>query len=141
MILFKKKEPDIDFTLLQKRGIIKKAKEKKLPFKINKDGMIELIQQNNIPNELINKSISSDSLGSGMAANPFGFLGSIVSGNNDKGEQSYYGNNETDTGNDDSSKKLNSVKIKLDDLEYKLEKFLERLSMIEAKLENFERKT
>ena len=137
MGLFRKKGPEIiDYTLLEKRGFIKKSKEKKLPFKINSGGCIELAEGGRISKseETATNNINKEN------QNPFNFLDNIARASSDS---TTFVNNDVVGMNDSNSNlpsEFNSMKVKMDDLEYKLETFIEKLNLIEEKIANFERK-
>lgn len=122
MSLFKKNRDAveiIDFTALQKRGILEKvaAKEKKaegnsppsLPFPISSPS----------------PPSPSPSLLSNQGESIFGALDSLAS----------ISSNQANTqANNSSEQETSSLKIKIEDLEYRLERLLERLSFIESKI-------
>jgi len=110
---FRKKGPEvIDLTELQKKGILERSKA------IEQQNRITLGNEDKIV-DLSNNSNSSDS-------GAFGFLSSLanaggVGGSNDSNLIS-------------ASHDLRGLKNKIEDIEYKLEKFIERLNKIEEKL-------
>jgi hypothetical protein len=116
---------DIDYTYLQKRGIIKKKEEKKLPYKITKDGMVDLTSHVSeaVSSEFKDSSYSQQQ--TGMASNPFGFLDSV--------SQSQGSASASPSSGENSSAELNALKIKIDDLEYKLQRLIERLEQLESR--------
>ena len=108
MRLLKKKESNfIDFTLLEKKGIIKKYLE-----------------------DEANKKIDAAAQKTPGLESPFSFLDSIASASKSEPPAINEGNQD-----------INAIKIKIDDMEYKLERFLEKLTLIESKLKDFERKS
>lgn len=115
MGLIRKSQPDMDYTLLQKKGILKKSVEEKLPFKMTKEGDIDLTHLDNSSN-------------SGMAANPFGFLDSLAGASALDSPLSSSNNNSSDADSD-----ISTLKIKIDDLEYKLARLIERLESLESR--------
>jgi len=121
------KEPDIDYTLLQKRGILKKSEAKKLPFGFDKKGMIDFTSPS-----VDNSSQTASS--SGNEGGFFGFLDNPPAANSGSQSQGYYSNDSA------SGNEVSALKIKLEDLEFKLERFLERIALVESKLLDFERK-
>jgi len=128
----------IDYTYLQKKGFIKKREGKKPPFKVDSKGMIDFTTMEN------------DSLGNSQkitdnnSNNPFSFLNNISEASKDN--QSNTTNPLSDSFStsasniSDGNAEINSVKIKIDDLEFKLAQLVDKLSLIEGKLENFERR-
>lgn len=140
MSLFNKKGPEIvDYTLLEKKGLLKKRKEKKLPFKINSGGFVEFGagSESNIADEFVKERNNSES------QSPFSFLDNLAGAASASAPAL---ENEKDLSNtpgvnDYLSSDVNTLKVKIDDLEYKLERFIEKLSAIEEKIANFERKT
>ncbi len=136
MGMFKNKGTDIDYTLLQKKGIIKKTKRTKMPFKITKEGNIDLTSS-----ELSSATPDSTaSSGSGMAANPFGFLDNLASASTSTTSSYYKNDSSSSLSSSDSTADISTIRIKIDDFEYKLERLMEKLALIEEKLSNFERK-
>lgn len=137
MGLFEKKGIDtIDYTLLQKKGFIKKKVEKEEPYKVNSDGIIELTADNLTSNLTSNSETpASSEVQKTDNVSPFSFLDNIAQASTNSNVQS---NNISN--NNTNSDEISSVKVKVDDLEYKLERLLEKLAMIESKLDNFEKK-
>jgi len=136
MILGKKRGVDIDFTLLQKKGLIKKQLEKKSQWKVNKSGFIELAPS---PGEMINPSNTSN----------LGFLENMVNKQNISAAASdtnplrgFFDNSSglnplsPPTLDDSQKSDFNTLKVKLDDLEYKLERLLERIDKLEVDKNN-----
>lgn len=109
----------IDFTALQKRGLLKNYVEEK---------EVDLID--------FSKSVSSQTTQTNN--NPLSFFDSVSSPTTPAA--SFF-----DVPSSNSSTPVlnavedNSFKIKLDDFEYKMEKLLERLDKIESKISDFER--
>ncbi len=142
-ILGRKRGVDIDFTLLQRKGLMKKSPERKLPWKVNSSGFIEL----NSP-ELIKQTNGAESVPTTSQAAGADFLGNMVAAGQASGSVSdnplsgFFDNPSSfnppsppsmsngGTGSVDSSA-LDSLKVKLDDLEYKLERLLERIEKLE----------
>ncbi len=123
----------IDFTELQKRGLIKKSKEN-LPnnMKVNSDGTIEFIA----PQESTTNVVGNTSNSIANVSSPFGFLDSFASAaTNTQGEGKE--NNLSNLVNQ-SPCDLNQVKLKLDDFDFKLGKLMERIEKMESKLLDFE---
>ena len=114
----------IDYTLLQKRGFIKKPEEKKNAFKVDSSGMIDLTG---------NAAISTDNnqANANINSNPFGFLDSLAQGSSNVSASPSLNNDNPE---------ISALKIKIDDLEYKLSQLIEKLSKVESKLGNFENK-
>ncbi len=108
MGLFKRrKQGVIDLTKLEKRGILQKSRE----IAIRND------RENTNANKIVDLSDNSD--------NDLGFLNSLASAGAGAGE--------------DRMKSLDSLrhlKIKIEDIEYKLNRFIERLDKIEEKLDS-----
>lgn len=141
--LSKKRGPDIDFTLLQKKGLIKKGPERKLGVKVDKAGFIELA--NSVGN------INGQSSASVQGTSSLGFLENMVetqaSSASPTSENPLGGffdnpsqfNPPQMPGGDErpnagaSADELNSLKVKLDDLEYKLGVLLDRIEKLESR--------
>ncbi len=101
------KEETVDLTELQKRGILKKALEKE---NVNEGKDIDFTSASSVSN----------------SSNPFDLLSSLASSSGNTTRT--LANNEVS--NDD----IQHLKVKLEDLEYKLDRFLERIEKIESKI-------
>ncbi|MDP3882105.1 MAG: hypothetical protein Q8Q31_04495 [Nanoarchaeota archaeon] len=144
-ILGKKRGADIDFTLLQKKGLMKKSPvAKRTGWKVDKSGFIEMPD----PTAAL---ISNGSENTNAVPNPnsgiasgFGFLESMVEkqglGSVDPNPlQGFFDNpsgmsppTPPSLDNDGKGSDFSSLKVKLDDLEYKLERLIERLDQLES---------
>ncbi len=133
MSWFKKRDV-IDLTRLQKQGVLERSKQ------------IEEGKQNpNSSSGVLDLSPSQPSTGD---SNPLaGFFGNVDSSSSFSTESE--NKNETSYGSytdrlraarNSKTDEINSLKIKLEDTEYKLEKVLEKLGIIESRLEEFERR-
>lgn len=120
MKLFDKKGRDIDYTLLQKRGLLKVPKIPERNEKITSDGTLDLTAATNV---LPTNASSSENVSNDL----FGFLDNSLSVPSSS-ESSLH------------TPDLHALQLKLDDLEYKLDRFVEKILKIESKLEDFERK-
>lgn len=108
MALFKKKSPDvIDLTKLKKQGILERSQE--------------IAKKEDSSSDFIDLSKTESSAG-----DPFSMLDSLA---NTASSSSVSGSSEL------GGKELSQVKVKLEDLEYKLDRFVERLEKIESKLD------
>src|SRR3989338_4402080 len=127
MVLGRKRGADIDFTLLQKKGLIKKSPvTKRTGWKVDKSGFIEMPN----PGAFINSdSGKEDSAGTNATPSNIGFL------DNPLGFSPPESPSPPSLGNNlsVSNSEVESLKVKLDDLEYKLERLLERLDKLEIK--------
>ena len=112
-------EDYVDYTLLKKKGILK-LKEDKLKSSLSvKDGFVDLTGfKDNTTNE------PSSSTNSTTNMNNFGFLNDMASIGSSNSQNTPLNEND-----------LSSLKIKIDDMEYKLERFIERLDKLEEKLD------
>ncbi len=110
----------IDLTELQEKGILQKSLE--IAARNNNDNLHS--------NEIIDlgRIITSKEKSVAGNSNMFGFLDNLASANSNGGM-----NNLKDNSNLGDSK-LMDIKIKIDNLEYKLERLMERLMKIEEKL-------
>lgn len=122
-LLGKKSNEVIDYTMLQKLGLLKKEEIKQdvIDFTSNSSG--------NIANQ---NSVSAPA-GSG---DPFSFMDNLAA----VGTSNSVNNPLNNANNSDFSGDINSIKIKIDDLDYKLNIFNEQLERVESKLLDFERK-
>lgn len=100
----------IDYTFLKKRGLLK------VPETNNEEDFVDLtsVKSNDIP-----------STNSSSAMSDFGFLSNMAS---------IGAGNETNTPSASSDSEISSLKIKLDNLEYKFERLIEKMEKIEGKL-------
>jgi len=113
----------IDYTMLQKRGFLKKAPEAKSDIKVNSDGMIDFTQMQNTSSNASTNTASTSS-------SPFDFLNSMAG----VGASSPSSIPAIFSSSSDTNSELNALKFKLEDTEYKLERLVERLAKIEEKL-------
>ena len=124
----------VDYTLLQKMGLLKLKEEKfKSGLKVE-DGFVDLTGfKNNMVNEQSN-STNTTSTSSTNTSN-FGFLGDMASiGNNNNTTNANNDNLANESGSVNNRGELATLRVKLDDFEYKLERFIERINKIEEKL-------
>lgn len=133
---FRKKRIDTyDYTLLQKRGLLKKEEIKSSGVKVTRDGYFELGGgAENLKEEI--QSAGANLAGNSPAGeqSPLSFLDAFAaSASNSDGK-----NFNAEIAADD--KTAQHLAVKLDDLEYKLERFLERLEKIEARVLRFEQR-
>lgn len=122
----------IDLVELQKRGLMKKS-ERKLPsnMKVNSDGSIEFLANSTSSVTPISDSNQFSQTGTNTSS-PFGFLDSVSS----TSSTNSFGSNMTN--NTTGSSDVSSLRIKLDDFDFKFEKLMERIEKIESKLLDFE---
>lgn len=117
MSLLRKKSDDfevLDLTLLHKKGILKIPEQK--------PDILDLTAQQATA-VAIQDSVNK------QESNPFTFLDTFAQGAEQQALPS----------NSGESSDVNSLKIKLDDLEFKLERLLERLTRIDGRLDSLER--
>jgi hypothetical protein len=119
MSLFRKESGDIlDFTILQKRGLLKKDETSKTNSQINeRAGSIDLTPT------FPSAPQSITSVNNSQPQDLFGFLDS-------KSE----GSSISFTPEPTQSKEVEHLKVKIDDLEYKIERLLEKLALLESKI-------
>jgi len=135
MGILRKRGPDtLDYTLLQKKGFIKKPAEKKMPFKIDQKGMVDFTSSNQdvFSGNFANSETNAEK------PSPFNFLDDLArsSINSSAGNDFSTSNSALSL----NSVEMNALKIKIDDLEYKLSQLIEKLSLIESKMNGFEDK-
>ena len=128
-----KRGADIDFTEMQRRGLVKKqAVPESENVKVNSQGFVEFGQNaNSMPSPISMPSMSSE-----PAATPFGFLDSFAAN---------AGTTQTTTDITPSVQALPSTDFanlgfQVENLDYKLGVLTERLGKIESKLIEFENK-
>ena|SRR3989338_756758 len=136
MGMFKKKGPEvIDLADLRHKGILQRSQAiaKKKEARINEEGIVDL--------SLLSKNIGNNnsSLNSNKNTEAFGFLSNLASVGNEIDNVKA----ESTTASDNliSAKRMHggeiqSLKIKIEDIEYKVDRFIERLDKIEKKLED-----
>lgn len=140
MVIFKKRAPDIDFTDMQKRGFVRKAKPAvRDSMKVNSQGFVEFSVGEPTPSGV--SSMSSTNPSSSDSVSPFGFLDNLASAPSVSPASSSVGSagSGLESGlniNND----ISNVKIAVDNLDFKLGHLMERLEKIESKLLEFENK-
>jgi len=134
--LRKKGLDTIDYTLLAKRGLIRRSEEKPLSLKVDSRGMIDLTQINNEGRRNDLNSTSSN-VNNGNT-NPFNFLDNLANSSSSNNLSSDFLAPNPKTNESDAE--IISLKIKIDDLEYKLAQLVDKLIIIESKLSSFENK-
>lgn len=144
--------PDIiDYTALERRGIIKKKESKRLAAPVSKDGFIDFSVMgqdkiNSIANSNLPSSLSPPSAPSSPSSSPtpsFSNFWNDLPGQNTSPttttaatpsqETSYYSNPLYTSPVSDNSSELSNLKVKLDDLEYKLARLAEKLDALSSK--------
>lgn len=116
----------IDFTALQKRGLIKKEEPKKSELQISKDGYINLSQKKE--QEIVSSEIAPQN------NNQFDMLNSLASaGNADSEENSQSGLMKQQSAQI-SPEDIQGLTVKLDDLEYKINNLIDRIIALESKM-------
>jgi len=132
-----KRGADIDFTEMQRRGLIKKqAIPEGNNTRVNAQGFVEFGQgANSMPSSANNPSQSTDS-----TASPFGFLDTFASASN-------AGITQTTTdivpvvSQNQTAPDFSNLGFQVENLDFKLGVLTERLEKIEGKLLEFENKT
>lgn len=117
----------VDYTLLKKRGLLKmhenvSASESRIN---NSSGFVDFTAG------MSNNSSSNNSAGS--ASSPFDLLSNLTSGSNSAGSTngSYYGGGSSSTSSS-SSEDVNALKLKIEDLEYKIQMLIERMDKMNS---------
>jgi hypothetical protein len=136
------KEEYMDYTLLKKKGILKLKEEQAQKSLKTEGGFIDFTSFNS-------DSPSPQTDSSSTPTNNFGFLADMASAgtsnntssasplaNFDSFMSSASTSSSTIPGNVDA-KDLNAMKLKMDDMEYKLDRFIERIDKLEEKLARF----
>ncbi len=132
----------IDLTLLAKKGFIKTPKIEKDNLKMNKEGYLEVVGNPSVPAESSSNVTQNTFSNNTSSASPFGsFFGdnSPVSstGTSNDSTGNYYASSINEAPQSSPSLNgvdVNTMKIKIEDLEYKLDQFLQKLNLIEEKL-------
>src|SRR3989339_1520059 len=137
MVMFGKRGADIDFTLMHRKGLIKvPARKTNAGVKVNSQGMIDFsgagISESSSSSSVSSPSPFSSEQGSG-AVSPFGFLDSMASASSSS----------SPSGLENSMRspdlEVNALKLKVEDLDFKIGQLMEKLATMEIKLYNFER--
>lgn len=136
------KEEYVDYTLLKKKGILKMKEEQAKKSIKTEGGFIDFTSFNND-----NPAPQADSSSSSSAqTSNFSFLAEMASSGaaNSTHSASPLANFDTFTPAASTSasaipdnvdaKELNALKLKMDDIEYKLDRFIERIDKLESKI-------
>ncbi len=123
MSLFKKERgvDVVDYTLLQKKGLLRRVPRPAAPSPSLSPSPPSLSSS---PATLSSESVS-----------PFSFFDSVASS---AATSSF--SSDTSSSGLQSGPDVGNLKIKVDDVEYKMERLLERLALIECKLNSYEQK-
>ncbi len=119
--MFKKEAPIQDFTVLKKRGLLKDKAQKNARISL-KAGFLDLTQSQQPPEP---KEQSS------QPSSPFTLLDNVLATTNTNPIQT-----PREASTETNSTELTNLKVKLEDLEYKLSNLIDRLLVIETKLQN-----
>ena len=136
----------IDYTLLKKKGLLKiKENEMQKKFK-TEGGFIDFTAFRNEDNSAQQASTANSSP-AGLGASPepnFDFLSNMASAGAANNSQSVNplaslnaftpSTSTAEISGNVDAKELNAMKIKMDDIEYKIDKFIERIDKLEDKL-------
>jgi hypothetical protein len=122
MGLFGKEDEYIDYTLLKKKGLLKVEEPAKQEIR-TEGGFIDFTSMRN--EAVPSTPPAFPAPAAAESNNNFGFLSDMASA----------GNSNPNTENADiSSGELNALKIKVDDLDYKIARFIERIDRLEEKV-------
>ncbi len=131
MGILKKRSPDIDFTLLQRRGIIRKPKDMKDVLDLTANSRASPLDAQVLQTQT-------------AAASPFSFLDAPATS-----AASFFDNNSSAPSASSQSlgvvsaeklAEIDNLKVQIENLEFKLERLLEKFDSISLKLTEFERK-
>lgn len=130
-----KRGADIDFTLMHKKGIIKVPERKGLGnVRVNSQGLVDFTgASSDVTSSSSTGSSSSSDSSSTQSVSPFGFLDSLATSSSSSSSSSGLENSMRSP-----DMELNALKIKVDDLDFKIGQLVEKLSIIEMKLGSFE---
>lgn len=150
---------EVDLTLWQKRGLIKAPKQEPIVGRIDSRGYVDLTQSSDQSLvQLPSQSSQSDSaplfpqldhvtqsqtttVQATEVSNPFAFMDMQATQTT---ETSYFPSQTNSSNTPNSSNydnDISSLKITIENIEYKLDNLTEKLYLIESKLSEFERKT
>lgn len=135
MGLFDKGVDVIDYTLLKKRGLLNVKEIEPMGVKCDREGFVDLgsVNQNALPNSETTDSATaatSSEQSSPTFSNFFGDMGAVASATTASAPSVI----------SETSPDIGSVKVKVEDLEFKLDRLIDRLSAMEDKLREFENK-
>lgn len=120
----------VDYTLLKKRGLLK-SHEEELKTESKDTGFVDFTAGMS----------SSSSASSSNTSSPFDLLSNLTSGTGNSASGStgsYYGNSSSTTGSVSSvgsstgSDDVNALKLKIEDLEYKIQMLIERMDKMNS---------
>lgn len=117
----------VNYTLLQKKGILKLKEEKLKSSLRNEGGFIDLTPfRNEVASEQATPQTSAP-----VNTSNFGFLSDMASigSSNTPSESAVESTNASESG-------LSELRIKIDNMEYKIDRFLERIDKLEESLKN-----
>ena len=127
MGIFGKEEEYVDYTLLKKRGLLKTNEEPAQPGLKTEGGYIDLTPA---------RTESAEK----TATNNFGFLNGMASADSSQINMNPLANFDSimpapaaELGNIDG-KEFSALKIKVDDIDYKIDRFIERIDKLEERL-------
>ena len=127
MGLFGKEDEYIDYTLLKKKGLLKIEEEKARQSLKSEGGFIDLTPA---------KTSDAEK----PATDNFGFLRDMVSSNSGQASSNPLANFDSVTPTSSIEpagidvKEFGALKIRVDDVDYKLDRFIERIDRLEEKL-------
>lgn len=114
-------EDYVDYTLLKKRGLLKES-ENTVKSESPGSGFIDFTSSSNTNN-------SSNSSSQASVGNPFDLLSSLTSSTNNSSSVNESSNSMAGIypNNSSSNEDFNALKLKIEDLEYKLQRLIERI--------------
>lgn len=128
------KEEYVDYTLLKKKGLLKIKEQEAQKNLKTEGGFVDFTSLANAENPANTTE---------TGANNFGFLADMASAASNPSSANPLANFDTVSSASNSvssipenidAKELNALKLKIDDMEYKLNKFIERIDKLEEKL-------
>lgn len=139
MGLFKEDEV-VDYTLLKKKGLIHVPEIPRKAYSITSDEFVDVSANKKVPRETVssaNSIVSSASNSTAATTTPSfaSFFGDASSTATGSSVQTYYGNDSSNSSNSrplGAEADLSALKIKIEDVEYKLDRLLERLDKLES---------
>jgi hypothetical protein len=131
---FDENDEVLDLTLLRDKGILKIEEEKKREDNAKRDGDVLDFTAGNAKPDDAGSGSSSPAPNFGFLADMAGVGANAAAGAGaDAGTASYYGSGESKNC-DEGRSEFNALRIKLDDVEYRLARLIERLEKIEVGL-------
>jgi len=118
--MFGKEGDYIDYTLLKKRGLLRAGSDRS----VGNDAVVDMTSLSSSPSMSSSSSSSSFNSSSGS---PFDMLNSLASTSSGSESSSSFSSSSENSD-------LGALKLKIEDIEYKLERLIDRISVLDSKM-------